>query len=147
MLKSLTLTVAATALSLAATGSTAKPAAKPAVPTRLLPLSDKDMFSGPETGCQLAFSQGNSSYVFVIGNRFTFRTEAGINNCTMSQEEFSGFGSDTTPMTCGGRKFVIRAIGKTKSYPEADSAETPSAMTMTEGGKSRTVKGMWSSAC
>ena len=147
MLKSQIFMVAATALTFAATSSSAKPTTKPVVPSRLIALSEADMFSGPETGCQLAFSQGNSSYVFVIGNRFTFRTEVGINNCTMSQEEFSGFGSDTTPMTCGGRKFVIRAIGKTKSYPEADSAETPSAMTMTEDGKSRTVKGMWSSAC
>lgn len=147
MWKSLTLTAAVAALSLTATGSTAKPAAKPVVPSRLLPLSENDMFSGPETGCQLAFSQGNDSFIFIIGSRFTFRTAAGINNCVMPQDEFSGFGSDDTAMTCSGRKFVIRRTGKTKSYPEADSAETPSALTMTEGGKSRTVKGMWSSAC
>lgn len=147
MLKPLMLTAATITLSLTATGSTAKPAAKPAVPSRLLPLSEQDMFSGPETGCQLAFSQGNDSYIFVIERRFTYRTDAGINNCVMSDSEFEGFGSDSTPVTCGGRKFSIRETGKTKSYPEADSAETPAALTMTQDGKSRTVKGMWSSAC
>lgn len=149
MLKSLMLIAAVLTLSLTATGSTAKPTSKatPVVPSRLLPLSENDMFSGPETGCQLAFSQGNDSFIFIIGSRFTYRTAAGINNCVMSQDEFSGFGSDNTAMSCGGRKFVIRATGKTKSYPEADSAETPANLTMTEAGKSRTVKGMWSSAC
>ena len=138
---------AAVAPAFAATGSTAEPAAKPAVPSRLLPLSEQDMFSGPETGCQLSFSQGNDSFIFIIGSRFTYRTDAGITNCTISQEDFSGFGSDNRAMFCGGRTFAIRATGNTRTYPQADSAETPAALTMTEAGESRTVRGIWGSAC
>ena len=137
------------ALSMVATVSSAKPAskAKPVVPSRLLPLSEAEMFSGDESGCQLAFSQGNDNFIFIIDHRFTIKTSAGVQNCTMTQDQYERFGTDSTAMICGGRQLVVRPTGPGKSYPEADSAEGPAALTMTESGKSRTVKGKWSSAC
>lgn len=151
MLKAITLFGAVAVLSLAASGSAAKPAPKPVAkkvfPSRLLPLTEGEMFSGNESGCQLSFMQGNDSFIFIIDHRFTIKTETGVHNCTITDEEFSGFGSGPTKVSCGGRTLSIKSTGPTKSYPEADSAETPSALTMSEKGKSRTVQGMWGSAC
>lgn len=153
MLKPLTLTATVIALSLVAAGSAAKPApkskAKPkeVFPSRLLPLTEREMFSGPETGCQFAFSQGDDDFIFIIERRFTIKTEKGVHNCTITDEQFSGWGSGPVDVSCGGRSLSLKPTGPGKSYPEADSAEGPAALTMTQDGRSRTVQGKWSSAC
>lgn len=139
-----------------AVGSAAKPAPKsPAAkskaqavfPSRLLPLTEAEMFAGPETGCEFAFSQGDDSFIFVIGHRFTIKTDKGVHHCPITDEQFSGFGSDGTAVDCGGRRLSVQQTGPGKSYPETDSAEVPIALTMQQAGRSRTVLGKWSSAC
>lgn len=127
--------------------STSKPKSKEAFPSRLLPLREAEMFSGPETGCQFAFSQGNDSFIFIIGHRLTIRTDAGVQNCKITDAQFGGLGSDTTTMSCGKRTLSIRPTGPSKSYPEADSTVGPAALTMNEAGRTRTVNGRWSIAC
>ena len=119
----------------------------PRVPSALLPLSDKDIASTRESGCQFSFSQGRNTYIFMIGADFLMRTERGLSLCKITDAQFQSLGEGRGAMACGGRKVVIRRTGKIESNPEADSASGPAALTMTEGTRSRTVRGDWGSAC
>jgi len=139
------LVAAAALLASAALPAPAQSAAR--VPSALLPLSDKDMESTQETGCQFLFSQGRSTYIFMIGSDFLMRTQQGLATCKITDAQFQSFGEGRGAVACGGRKLAIRRTGKVQSNPESDSASGPAALTMTEGTRSRTVRGDWGSAC
>lgn len=117
------------------------------VPSALLPLSDADIAKSRETGCQFSFLQGRGTYIFMIGADFLVRTNRGLSLCKITDAQFQSFGEGRGAITCGGRKLAVRRTGKIQSNPEADSAVGPASLTMTEGGRSRTVRGDWGSAC
>lgn len=142
---------AATIAGIGLTASSAATAPRsPLLPSALLPLSDHDSYSTNETGCQFAFTQGNDTYLFMIGHSVIIRTapgRAGLNACTISDAQFSAFGDGPGTVSCGGRTLGVRRTGRVTSHEEADSADGPAALTMTQAGHTRTVRGAWGSAC
>lgn len=116
-------------------------------PSPLLPLSEADMASTAETGCQLAFTQGRGTYLFVIGHSLLMRTAKGLSTCTVTEAQFQEFGEKPTAILCGGRALAMRRTERVASHPDADSADGPASLTMMEGGVSRVVRGNWGSAC
>ena len=139
------LTAAAILAASAALPAPAQSAAR--LPSALLPLSDADFAKSRETGCQFSFMQGRSTYIFMIGSDFLMRTKAGFALCKITDAQFQSLGNGRGAITCGGRKLAVRRTGKITANPEADSAVGPASLTMTEGGRSRTVRGNWGSAC
>ena len=117
------------------------------VPSALLPLTEQDFSSTQETGCQFSFAQGRNTYIFMIGADFLMRTQQGLATCKITDAQFQALGEGRGAVICGGRKLAIRRTGKVQSNPEADSASGPASLTMTEGTRSRTVRGDWGSAC
>jgi hypothetical protein len=131
---------------IAAQGSRAR--SPEASPSRLLPLSDKDLALSTETGCQFTFGQGGSTYIFMIGREFLIRTADGLNKCSVSQAQSDGFGrSRRTTVACGGRRLSLHRAGRTEVNPEVDSAGGDAVLTMAEGARSRTIRGEWGTAC
>lgn len=116
----------------------------PAGPLRAL--SEQDMSSTRESGCTCMFNKGRSSYIQMIGNEFMVRTGAGRQVCRITDRQFGNF-SQRRPIACGGWTFTLRHTGRTISHPEADSAETPSALTMVRGRTRFVVNGTWGCAC
>ena len=136
---------AAALLASAALPAPAQSAAR--VPSALLPLSEKDFASTQETGCPFLFSQGRSTYIFMIGSDFLMRTQQGLATCKITDAQFQSLSQGRGAVGCGGRKLAIRRSGKVQPNPESDSASGPASLTMTEGTRSRTVRGDWGSAC
>ena len=121
-----------------------------AAPAPLLPLSDKDAYSTNEMGCQFAFDQGRRTYLFMIGRHLIIRTapgRAGLHACPITDRQFGAFGDGPARITCAGRTLSIRRTGRTIGHPEADSAESPAALSITRAGRTRTMNGRWGSAC
>lgn len=117
------------------------------VPSALLPLSDKDIASSQETGCQFSFTRASDTYLFVIGNDFLMRTASGFALCRITDAQYMSLGSGSGGVSCAGRRMVIRRTGKRISYRDTDSSEAPAALTMTQRGRSRTMRGTWNTAC
>jgi hypothetical protein len=116
--------------------------------SRLLPLSEEDLATSAETGCQFTFSQGDATYIHMIGLDFLIRTADGLHKCLISQTQWDGFGVGSgTTIACGGRRLSLRRTGPTKAYPETDSAGGSAVLTMAEGARSRTLRGDWGIAC
>lgn len=119
-----------------------------ALPSRLLPLSDADLATSTETGCQFTFGQGNSTYIFMIGRDFVIRTADGLNKCPILQAQWDGFGTDRrTIVACGGRRLSLQRLGRTEANAATDSAGGGAVLTMAEGARSRTIRGDWGTAC
>lgn len=127
----------------------AQPAPAPSsiMPTPLRPLSDVDASRATETGCQFVFGQGDDTYLFIIGRSLLMRTERGFHHCTITDAQFTGFGEGATRVPCGGRTLAVRRTGRGVSNPEADSAQGPATLTMSQGRFTRSVRGWWGSAC
>lgn len=124
-------------------------AAKPVLPAALLPLSDRDMTTG-ESGCESAFTQGNTSFVYVQNSSLILRTApgaAGRKLCHLTQAQQEGFGSGPTTASCGGLRLSIRPTGRGTAHPEADSSESPAALSLGDGTHSRVIRGVYGTAC
>lgn len=112
----------------------------------LLRLSESQMSDTREMGCTCTFNRGRAAYVQMIGNEFMIRTRAGRQVCRITDRQFSNF-SERTPVTCAGMSFRLRHTGRTVSHMESDSAETPSALTVTQGRTRTVLSGTWGCAC
>jgi hypothetical protein len=141
--------LAAATLLIAATCLTGATATKRAVlPPPLLPLSEKDMRSTDDTGCETSISQGDDTFIFIIGNSFILRTApgaAGLQICHPT--DAMNFDTGGGPVTCGGRKLSMRHVGKSVGHEEADSVEGSGILTMSDATHSRQVKVSWGTAC
>ena len=140
------LLIAGAGLSVAA----ATPASRTApLPPPLLPLSDADTTTG-ESGCESYFTQGAKSFVYVQNSNLILRTAPGAGGrqlCHLTQAQQEGFGSGPTTVTCGDRRLAIRPTGRGTAHPEADSSESPAALTLGDGTHSRVIAGRYGTAC
>ena len=124
-------------------------AAKPLLPAPLLALSERDTTTG-ESGCESSFTQGNTSYVYVQNASLILRIApgtAGRKLCRLTQAQQEGFGSGPTTASCGGLKLSIRPTGRGSAHPEADSSDSPAALTLGVGTHSRVIRGVYGTAC
>ena len=131
---------------LAVTGSAAMPA-RTLLPSALLPITDADQTSMTESGCTQSFSQGNDTYLYAIGHTMLMRTATGLNRCPVTEAQFQSFGTGPTTLSCGGRRLVLRPVGRSTPNEATDSNGGDATLTMTQGGHSRAVRGTWGVAC
>ncbi len=118
------------------------------LPPPLLPLSDKDMYSTGETGCQTAISQGKDTFIFIVGDSMILRTAAGPKGLQVCKpDDVTNWDDSGRAAACGGRKLSMRHVGKAIGHQEADSVEGNGVLTMSDGKNSRTVKVQWGTAC
>lgn len=118
------------------------------LPPPLLPLSDKDMYSTGETGCETSISQGRDTFLFIIGDSLILRTASGAKGLQVCKpDDVTNFDSSGRAVSCGGRKFSMRHVGKAIGHEEADSVEGKGVLTMSDGTNSRQVKVSWGTAC
>lgn len=120
------------------------------VPRLLLPVSDGDIDRLKSMGCESAFVQGQTSYTFMRNNSLLLRTalgRAGLHRCDFTDAQIAGFGDGPRQLTCGGRRVAIRRIGRVTSYSEADSADFPAELTVTDGIRRATLRGRYGTAC
>lgn len=146
--------IVATRLALAAGAgfslAAAAPVSRPAqLPPPLLPLSDADTTTG-ESGCESYFTQGSKSFLYVQNRNLILRTApgaAGLQRCRLTVSQQDGFGTGPTTVSCGGRRVAIRPTGRGTSNSEADSSESPAALTLGDGKNSRVIAGRYGTAC
>ena len=112
----------------------------------LLPLSERDQTATHESGCQMSFNAGRSTFVYAIGHDFMLRTGAGRAICRISDEAFSAL-SEGGSRSCGGVRVTIRRTGRVIGNEASDSASGPASLTVTGGGRSWTARGHWGTAC
>ena len=123
--------------------------AAPARPL-LLPVSDRDIEQVKGMGCESAFVQKTTSYTFMRNSSFLLRTapgRAGLHLCEFTDAQTDGFGEGAKQLACGGRRVAIRRIGRVTSYPEADSADFPAELSVTDGIRRATLRGRYGTAC
>jgi hypothetical protein len=127
----------------------AAPATKRAVlPSPLLPLSEKDMYSTGESGCETSISQGKDTFIFIIGDSLILRTAPGAKGLQVCKpDDVANFDTSDKPVSCGNRTLRMRHVGKTIGHPQADSSEGSGVLTMSDGTNSRQVKVSWGTAC
>jgi hypothetical protein len=125
----------------AALGARSAPA-----PALLRPLSDSDQAATRESGCQLSFNSRRSTLVYVIGHDFMVRTNAGRAVCRIRDAEFSAL-SRGGSRSCGGVRLTIRPTGRSIGNQASDSSSGPATLTVTNRGRSWTVRGIWGTAC
>ena len=134
-------------LTIASQTAAAPPARPAAALAGLTPLSEKDMGRTREMGCQSSFTHGRDTLIFMIGHDFMVRTNAGLAICRISDRQFGSFGDGPAAITCGGRRLAVRRTGKIIAHEEADSAEGPALLTVTQGRVKTAIKGDWGTAC
>lgn len=118
------------------------------LPPPLLPLSDKDMYSTGETGCETSISQGKDTFIFIIGDSLILRTAPGADGLQVCKpNDVTNWDSSGKVAVCGGRKLSMRQVGKSIGHEEADSVEGNGVLTMSDGTHSRQVKVGWGTAC
>ena len=121
----------------------------PSLPPPLLPLSDADTTTG-ESGCESAFTQGDKTFVFIRNSSLIVRTAPGAVGrqlCHLTQAQQEGFGGGPMTVRCGDRRLAIRPTGRGTAHPEADSSESPAALTLGDGTHSRVIAGRYGTAC
>jgi hypothetical protein len=118
------------------------------LPPPLLPLSESDMRTTNETGCETSISQGKDTFIFIIGQSLILRTAPGAKGLQVCKpDDVVNFDTSGKPVSCGDRKLSMRHVGKTVGHPEADSSEGSGVLTMSDGTHSRQVKVSWGTAC
>lgn len=128
-----------------ASALTAQPRASATAP--LLPLSEADLTSTSEMGCECSFNRGRDALARVIGNELTIRTGSGLQACRISDAEFAAFSAGRADRACGGVQLNLRRTGRVSSHPESDSAEWPASLGVSRGRARRTLAGRWGCAC
>lgn len=137
-------------LLISATGAGAA-APKPAgnAVARLLPVTDADA-DAIRNGCETWFTQGDTGFLFQAGRDFMIRTaagRAGLHVCRMTDAQNEGFGSGPTQVSCGGLRIGIRPYGRATGSAEADSTQSPAVMTLSDGARTRAIRGTIGTAC
>lgn len=127
------------------TAPAAQPAGAASVP--LQPLSEEDMFSTAQMGCNCMFDSRNSTYLFAIGDELMVRTAAGLQVCPITHAQLQSFGESGGDVPCGGVRVSIRDTGARISHVESDSSSAPSTLTVTQSGVTGTLDGSWGCAC
>ncbi|MBS0478503.1 MAG: hypothetical protein JSR79_04300 [Proteobacteria bacterium] len=131
---------------LAVPGATATKRA--VLPPPLLPLSEKDMYSTKETGCETSVGQGKDTFIFLIGESMILRTAPGPKGLQVCRPpNVYDFDDTGKSVVCGDRRLSLKHVGKAVSHPEADSSEGSGILTMSDGTNSRQVKVSWGTAC
>jgi hypothetical protein len=120
--------------------------ARPAQAPLLRPLSDSDQTATRESGCQLAFNAGRSTFVYAIGHDFMLRTRAGRAVCRIGDEAFSAL-SEGGSRSCGGVRVTIRRTGRTIDNEATETSSGPASLTVIGGGRTWTTRGYWGVAC
>lgn len=121
--------------------------ARTVIPAPLLPLTEADQTSMAESGCTQRFNQGNDTFLYSIGHTLLMRTATGLSRCSVTEAQFQNFGVGPTTLSCGGRRLVLRPVGRSTPNEASDSNGGDATLTMTQGGHSRTVRGTWGVAC
>jgi len=145
---------AAVALCVGAAGVSATAPSEPApvkqarASAPLLPLTDRDITSGPGgAGCGCSFDQGNRTLLHAAGNQLMVRTRAGRQVCRMTDARFQQFAGGSGTFNCGGVRMSLRETGSRESSPETDSSGGPAALALTQGRSRRTINGEFGCAC
>ena len=113
----------------------------------LLPLSEQDLSSTSESGCECIFRIGRADLVRVIGNELTLRTRAGRQVCRMTDAQFSALTNGRGTARCAGMRLSLRPTGPVTAHPESDSADGPAALSLSAGRPQRWHSGRWGCAC
>jgi hypothetical protein len=83
----------------------------------------------------------------MIGHDFMIRTSAGLVICRISDAQFGAFGDGPATIACGSLRLSVRRTGKIIAHEEADSAEGPALLTVSQGRSKNAIKGDWGTAC
>ena len=110
-------------------------------------LSEQDMATSGESGCQITFTHGNNTLIFMIGHDILMRGAQGLQTCSVTDQQFGDFGSPTAAVSCGGRSLRVRRTGRIVSHEESDSSESPAMLTITQGHRRQTIRGVLGAAC
>ena len=125
---------------------TAQPrSARAAAP--LLALSDRDLSSTRESGCECTFRNGRATLARIIGNELTVRTRAGRQVCRLTETQFATLAEARGSVSCGGMRLGLRRTGRVTSHPESDSSDGPASLSLSQGRARRTLAGRWGCAC
>ena len=139
----------AAALIVFASGSAIIAQPRRAPPTApLYPLSERDLSDTQNSGCECMFRMGRRTTLFrIIEDELTIRTSAGRQVCRISDEQFSAISDGEGAGDCAGIRMSVRRTGPLRVIPEADSADGPAVLTLTQGETRRTLSGNWGCAC
>ena len=113
----------------------------------LLPLSERDLRSTSESGCECTFRIGRSTLVRTIGNELTIRIRAGRQVCRITDAQFSALSNGRGTASCAGLRLSLRPTGPVTTHPESDSADGPAALSLSARPPRRWHAGRWGCAC
>ena len=114
----------------------------------LFPLSERDLTTTRQTGCECSFRAGRSTLMQMIGNEVTLRTRAGRQVCRINDTQFATLSeARSSPLACAGLRLSLRRTGRVTTNLESDSADGPASLTLGQGRTRRTLAGRWGCAC
>ena len=130
----------------AGSSTTAQPRRAPST-APLFPLSQSDLGATRQSGCECTFRVGRRTLFQMIGDELTVRTGAGRRVCRISDEQFSAISDGNGTGACAGVRMSVRRTGPLRVRPEADSADGPASLSLSQGRMRRTLAGRWGCAC
>jgi hypothetical protein len=83
----------------------------------------------------------------MIGHEFMIRTHSGRQACRITDAQFSNFSETHGKIACAGMSLSVRRTGRVRQHPEADSAEGPANLIVSQGRSNRVIPGNWGCAC
>jgi hypothetical protein len=111
----------------------------------------------PLTGDDQELAQDGCVCAFLVGRRHSFnlmqlsgrilltRTRAGLNNCPISEAQFQAMTGPSGSADCGGSHIAIRS-GPSRQVGD-DEGESASTLTVTRGGRTQRLHGIWACGC
>jgi hypothetical protein len=115
-------------------------------------LSDDDMMTMQEMGCEFGFGPGNTSFLFGKTDKLMMRRGNAANDrftCRVEQDEMDRFQEGKATVSCGEFDLTLRKVGKLVGHEEADSQTWPAELTVVDTLKHRrrVIRGEAGVAC